>query len=119
MEFALVLPVLLLIILGGTFLLQWIMTINDVQQALNVGIHQAAIVADPDDPGVPTLITSVMNNGFASSSCTPTTTITCGSDPCQRYDLVDVTIRAQCDGWVGGSFTVERSATRAAERDEQ
>src|SRR6266498_4897133 len=109
-EFALVLGVLLLIILGGIDAIQILVTQYTVNQAVRASAHQAALVGGPDGSAgnVATAANSpqntiartaqlVLDSGMTTNSSKATITVTCTNpqtgavrNPCRRDDGAEV-----------------------------
>ena len=142
-EFALVLGVLLMLILGGIDTIQILMTQYSVNQALRAAAHQAALIGGPDGSSgnVATSAQSaqntiaktaalVLDSGMTTSAGKATITVTCTNPQtgavrtlCRRYDAVQVRIQYLDAVWAPIAMfdTVRADArtTRAAEKDQQ
>jgi hypothetical protein len=130
-EFALVLGVLLLLILGAIDGLQILMTNYTVSQAVRAAAHQAALIGGPDGSSgniaksggtVAETARLVLDSGMATQADKAWITVACPT-PCRRYSPITVTIQYHDDIWAPiGPFDtvqVQLSTTRAAEKDQQ
>jgi|GEM_PF-2745916 len=125
-EFALVLPVLLLVILGGVAALQITMAKYTVAQAARAAAHQAALIGS-NDPEVKSLAQELLDGGFGTSSkrqdgTDQSITVICPpSGTCRRYQPIQVTITYKDKVWVPigpfDEFEFTVTATRASEND--
>lgn len=142
-EFALVLGVLLLLILGGIDTVQILMTQYSVSQAVRAAAHQAALIGGPDGSSgnVATSAQSVqntiaktaalvLNSGMTTSADKATITVICTNPqtgavrtPCRRYDAVQVRIQYLDAVWAPiamfDTVRADHRTTRAAEKDQQ
>lgn len=117
-EFALTLPILVLLIFGGINGLQSAMTHYLVAWATREAANQAAL-----DGGTGTaaqqMAQTILDNGITRAA---NATITIGCDgACQRYRPITVTVEYRDQVWVPlgpwNTITVSRRAVRASERD--
>jgi len=142
-EFALVLGVLLLIILGGIDAVQILMTQYTVNQAVRASAHQAALVGGPDGSSgnvataaqapqntIAKTAQLVLDSGMTTNADKATITVTCTNpqtgaprNPCRRYDAVQVRIQYEDDVWAPiamfDKVRADHRTTRAAEKDQQ
>jgi Flp pilus assembly protein TadG len=142
-EFALVLGVLLLIILGGIDAVQILMTQYTVNQAVRASAHQAALIGGPDgssgniataaqapENSIAKTAQLVLDSGMTTNAEKATITVTCTNpqtgavrNPCRRYDAVEVRIQYLDEVWAPiAMFDKVRAdirTTRAAEKDQQ
>lgn len=136
-ELALTLFILLLVVLGGTDLLQMALTHYQVNQAVRAGAHQAALIGGPDGqdgawregsvPPTGTVAETVrvyLEGGIVTRAADATVRVTCARTPCRRYDPVTVQVMYNGSVWAPfpgllGDFVVDRRATRLAEQDGQ
>jgi Flp pilus assembly protein TadG len=142
-EFALVLGVLLLLILGGIDAFQILMTQYTVNQAVRASAHQAALVGGPDGSGgnvatsaqqpensIARTAQLVLDSGMTTRADNATITVVCTDpqsgaprNPCRRYDAVTVRIQYLDELWAPiAMFDKARAdlkTTRAAEKDQQ
>jgi len=117
-EFALVLPILIVLIIGGIDALQLVTSHYLVAWATREAAHQAAL-----DGGASTqaeqLAAVILENGITDATYA-TVAVACPAS-CARYQPITVTIRYTASVWVPlGPFNtiqIVRTATRASERD--
>jgi hypothetical protein len=120
-EFALIAPLLLLLVLG--FMAAWqIASINqEVSMAARVAAHQAALTGGDVD-AVTLAAHEALRGGVLPDPEHAVVTVTC-SDPCTRYSQITVEIAYTGDAWapVGpfDDFTVVARETRASEQDRE
>jgi Flp pilus assembly protein TadG len=142
-EFALVLGVLLLIILGGIDAVQILMTQYTVNQAVRASAHQAALIGGPDGSSgnvatsaqtpqntIAKTAQLVLNSGMTTNADKATITVICTNpqtgatrNPCRRYDAVEVRIQYLDEVWAPiamfDKVRADMRTTRAAEKDQQ
>lgn len=122
-EFMLVLPIMLLLLLGLVGVGQVLLANYTVSQAARVGAHQGAIAGGPS-AAAESAIEDVLDNGVGTAAINASVLVSCARTPCRRYDPVSVQITYQGELWMPipgllDRFTVRAQATRAAERDSQ
>lgn len=122
-EFLLVVPILLLLVLGLTCVGQILLANYTVSQAARAAAHQAAIAGGEPDAAY-TTAEQVIDAGVGTSYRDAAVTVRCERAPCRRYDPVAVVIVYRSGFWAPlpplfTNFTVRAEATRAAERDQQ
>jgi hypothetical protein len=122
-EFMMVLPVLLLLLLGLVGVGQVLLASYTVNQAARVGAHQGALAG-----GMATAASSaaedVIGSGVGTDASGASVDVSCPRSPCRRYDPITVRVAYSGDLWVPvpglmDRFSVQAEATRAAERDSQ
>ena len=142
-EFALVMGVLLLLILGGIDAVQMMMTQYTVNQAARAAAHQAALVGGPDGSSgniatsaqtpqntIAKTAQLVLDSGMTTNATKATITVTCTNpqtgavrNPCRRYDAVEVRIQYLDTVWAPiamfDTVQADLRTTRAAEKDQQ
>lgn len=134
-EMALVIGILFLVVLGGTDLLQILLTNYRVNEAVRASAHQAALIGGPDGQNgswglegpppsgtIAELVRVYLDGGIVTTSSNATITVTCARNPCRRYDPITVRVVYTGSVWAPlplfpSSFIADRSATRAAEKD--
>ncbi|NJN14852.1 MAG: pilus assembly protein [Oscillochloris sp.] len=121
-EFLIVLPVLLLLILGLVAIGQLLLANYTVNQAARAAAHQAAIAGGAPDAAY-LAAENVLNAGVGTSYREATISVACERTPCRRYDAITVQVAYAGAFWTPlpgfERFSVNASATRAAERDQQ
>lgn len=122
-EFLMVLSVLLLILFGLIDVGQILLANYTVNQAARAAAHQAALVGGEASAAQQTAA-DVIDSGVGTYADRMTVTVTCTRTPCRRYDPITVSIGYADAFWTPlpplfDRFTVQATATRAAERDAQ
>lgn len=122
-EFLLVIPILLMLLLGLVDVGQILLANYTVSQAARASAHQAAL-AGGDDGAATQTAGDVLDGGVGTAAADATVTVRCPRTPCRRYDPVTVAVTYQGTFWAPipglfDTFTARASATRAAERDAQ
>jgi Flp pilus assembly protein TadG len=128
-EFAIMFPILVLLIFGAVDATQILMANYTVQQAARVAAHQAALIGGPDGSNgslasatgtIAEQARIVLESAVVTRVDKATITVTC-ADPCRRYSAVTVSIEYVDDVWapIGpfSNFKATASATRATEQD--
>jgi hypothetical protein len=136
-EMALVIGILFAVVLGGLDLLQMVLTHYQVNQAVRAGAHQAALIGGPDGQNgswgaggpapsgtVAELVRVYLDGGIVTSASNATINVSCARTPCRRYDPITVRVVYKGSVWaplplLPREFSVERTATRASEKDGQ
>ncbi|MBX0330269.1 pilus assembly protein [Oscillochloris sp. ZM17-4] len=122
-EFMMVLPILLLLLLGLVGVGQVLLASYTVNQAARVGAHQGALAG-----GVALAASSaaedVIDSGVGTDATNASIAVSCARTPCRRYDPITVQVSYAGELWVPvpglmDRFSVRAEATRAAERDSQ
>ncbi|NTW01724.1 MAG: pilus assembly protein [Oscillochloris sp.] len=122
-EFLMVLPILMLLLLGLVGVGQVLLASYTVSQAARVGAHQGALAG-----GISTAASSaaedVINSGVGTNAGHASISVRCTRTPCRRYDPITVQVLYADELWVPvpglmEHFSVQAEATRAAERDSQ
>ncbi len=122
-EFMMVLPILLLLVLGLVGVGQVLLASYTVNQAARVGAHQGAL-AGGAAPAASSAAEEVINDGVGTDAANALIAVRCTRTPCRRYDPITVQVSYAGDLWVPlpgflNHFSVQAEATRAAERDSQ
>lgn len=122
-EFALIAPILLVMVFGLVMVFQFLLANHAVAQAVRAGAHQAAIYGGDTERAIDTA-NVVLDSSIGTVSDRATVQASCASTPCRRYDPVTVQVTYQGAYWtpvVPGmtTFTIQAEAVRASERDEQ
>ncbi|MEN9935952.1 MAG: hypothetical protein RLZZ387_2531 [Chloroflexota bacterium] len=139
-EFALVLPIFLMLVLGFTCVMQIMLVQDTVAQATRAAAHQAALIGGSNGENgsletvggdVADAARAVLDGSIAARSEGATITVSCADQSaaetgaqCRRYDPITVTISYADVPWVPipPLFTevqAEVSATRISENDQQ
>lgn len=137
-EFAVVLPVILLLVLGSVAAVQITMANFSVGQAARAAANQAALVGGPDgnvgaEPvslskargSIADAARNTLDGGLATSgrSSGATLSVACAADPCRRYQPIVVTLTYADRVWVPAGpfkdFTAKASFVRTSEQDRQ
>lgn len=121
-ELLIVMGVLLTLILGLVGVGQILLANYTVSQAARAAAHQAAIDGGLADEAVQ-VARNVVDGGVGTHADDAEVEVRCPS-PCRRYDPVTVSVVYRGELWAPvppllTEFTVQASATRAAERDVQ
>jgi Flp pilus assembly protein TadG len=122
-EFMMVLPILLLLVLGLVGVGQVLLASYTVNQAARVGAHQGAL-AGGAAAAASSAAEDVINAGVGTDAENAIIAVTCTRTPCRRYDPITVQVSYASELWVPvpglmDRFSVRAEATRAAERDSQ
>jgi Flp pilus assembly protein TadG len=121
-EFALVLPILLLLVLGLIDIGQILLANHSVSQAARTGAHQAAINGGATETTY-TGIRNVLDAGVGTDHESAEIEVVCTGSPCRKYDRINVRVTYHGSFWAPlpgfDTFAVRAEATRASERDHQ
>ncbi|HMQ30880.1 MAG TPA: TadE/TadG family type IV pilus assembly protein [Chloroflexaceae bacterium] len=122
-EFAIVIGLFLMLILGLTCVGQILLANYAVSQAARAAAHQAAIAGGAPEAAFDAAA-QVLDAGVGTRAADARVEVACASDPCRRYDPVTVTVDYAGAFWTPlpplfTGFSVQAAATRAAERDQQ
>lgn len=122
-EFALIAPILLLLVLGLVMVFQFMLANYAVAQAVRAGAHQAAIAGGDTQRAIDT-VNIVLDSSIGTVRTQATVQASCAGSPCRRYDPVTVAVSYQGRYWtpvIPGmeTFTIQAQAVRASERDQQ
>ncbi len=122
-EFMMVLPILLLLVLGLVGVGQVLLANYTMTQAARVGAHQGAL-AGGAAPAASSAAKEVINDGVGTDAANAIIAVSCTRTPCRRYDPITVQVSYAGNLWVPipgllDRFNVRAEATRAAERDSQ
>jgi Flp pilus assembly protein TadG len=122
-EFLMVLPILLLLLLGLVGVGQVLLASYTVNQAARVGAHQGAL-AGGMTAAASSAARDVIDSGAGTEATNAIIAVSCTRTPCRRYDPITVRVSYAGELWVPvpglmDRFTVQAEATRAAERDSQ
>lgn len=121
-EFALVVGILLMLLLGSVSAMQLLLANYQVAQAARAAAHAAALAGGPAQAVIDTG-NLVLDSGIVTNSSLATITATC-PDGCGRYRPIDVRVQYEVELWVplpfvGSRYTIDHQATRASEKDYQ
>jgi Flp pilus assembly protein TadG len=122
-EFAMVVGLFLMLILGLVCVGQLLLANYTVSQAARAAAHQAALAGGASESAV-TAAQQVIDAGVGTDTAAATVTVICTRQPCRRYDPITVTVDYAGAFWtplppIFTAFTLHAQATRAAERDQQ
>ncbi len=122
-EFVLVVPVLILLLLGLVCVGQFLLTNYTVTQAARAAAHQAALSGGDRQAAVATA-RMVLDAGVGTRADAGAIRVSCERSPCRRYDPITVEIAYRSGFWTPlpplfTEFQVQATATRASERDQQ
>lgn len=119
-ELVIVIPLFLLLVLGLVAVGQLLLANYTVNQAARAAAHQAALAGGVTEAATDAA-QMVIDSGVGTTFDNAEVRVTCDRSPCRRYDPITVQIAYQGDFWTPfpgfSTFTVQASATRAAERD--
>mgnify|MGYP001104550326 CR=1 FL=1 len=122
-EFAIVIGLFLLLILGLTCVGQILLANYAVSQAARAAAHQAAIEGGAPEAAY-RAAAQALDAGVGTRAADARVEVACANAPCRRYDPVTVTVDYAGAFWAPmpplfTEFSVQAAATRAAERDQQ
>ncbi len=122
-EFALIAPILLLMVFGLIMVFQFLLANYAVSQAVRASAHQAAIYGGHPERAIETA-NIVLDSSIGTVAERAAVQVSCASSPCRRYDPVTVQVTYQGSYWTPvvpgmNNFTIQVQTVRASERDEQ
>ncbi|WP_129632699.1 TadE/TadG family type IV pilus assembly protein [Candidatus Oscillochloris fontis] len=122
-EFMLVLPIMLLLLLGLIGVGQILLANYTINQAARVAAHQGALSGGMSNAAL-SAAEQVIATGVGTETQNAQITVQCSRTPCRRYDPITVQVDYRGVLWVPlpgllEQFHVQAVATRAAERDSQ